>query len=293
MFWRNYSRWKVLCGSGILAVTTYLACSPLLLGQWLLFQAKRVDCYRGIPSVVLGAPSRPVEFNSPAGNKICGYLFSKPGAHWTILIHHGQGGNLETHLGLARTALLAGCSAFIYDYEGFGASEGVASTGAMMQDGEAAFKFLTEKLEVPAKNIFQMGVSLGTGAACYVAGRHHCGGVILVSPYTSLRRVALDAAPWIRLYPSFFFPFPDPGCTEFVRTNSDTPVLFIHGAKDFLISPSNSTELASKSPAPHRLKLYSDVHHGDFSTTDLADDIRLFIVSLDLPATATARPGSI
>ena len=99
-------------------VGAYIALSPLFLANIFLYLPQRVASYQHVPDEVFGATRQEVTFATPSKNILHGFYFEKPAARYTVLLHHGQGGNLETHFGLARTMLMAGFSVMIYDYEG-------------------------------------------------------------------------------------------------------------------------------------------------------------------------------
>jgi alpha-beta hydrolase superfamily lysophospholipase len=284
---------KIIAGvsATVLLFGAYLGLSPLVLSNFLLYLPTRVEDYGAIPLQTFGAKGEPVTFSAPAGNTLHGFFFDKPGARYTVLLHHGQGGNLVTHFGLAKTMLLAGFSVLTYDYEGFGMSPGTASNKGMLQDGDAAYKFLVEQKKIPASTIIQCGVSLGTGVASHVAETHPCAAVILISPYMSINLVAVERIPLFTLYPSVLFPQPDMGSHSFIKSNQTIPVLIVHGANDPIISAHHAQDLNALSRSPHWLILEPKAHHGDFSTTFLADQIKLFAQRV-LPDRASANGSS-
>ena len=49
---------------------------------------------------------------------------------------------------------------------------------------------MTTKRKISQKNIIVMGRSMGTGPACYLASKYSPSGLALISPYTSIRKVA-------------------------------------------------------------------------------------------------------
>jgi len=54
------------------------------------------------------------------------------------------------------------------------------------------FDFLRNKVGFKAKNIFIFGRSIGTGPATYLAGKRNPGLLILLSPFTSIKKVAKE-----------------------------------------------------------------------------------------------------
>lgn len=251
-----------------------------MLANFLLYLPTRVDSYQGIPKVVFGATGREVTFAAPSGNMVHGYYFQKSGAQRTVLLHHGQGGNLATHFGMAKTMLQAGFSVLIYDYEGFGVSAGSPSNENMLHDGEAAWEFLTKTKGIAPSSIIQCGVSLGTGVASHLAQQHPCAAVVLISPYTSINEVSVDRIALFRCYPKFLFPQPDMGSRAFVSSNTTVPLLLIHGERDAIINVHHARELDKLAHANHKLIVVPNAHHGDFSTAFLAKQTQQFIAGL-------------
>lgn len=270
----------------LLLLGGYFALSPMVLAKFLLYLPKKVTSYNAIPVKVFGATGEPVIFTATSGNQLHGFYFRKPGSAFTVLLHHGQGGNLATHFGLAKTMLLAGFSVLIYDYQGFGMSGGNASNKAMLDDGSAAYKFLVNNKQIEPSKIIQCGVSLGSAVASHVAQQSPSAAVILISPYNSINQVAIERVPFYRFYPTFLFPQPDMGSLAFIRNNKTVPVLLIHGANDPIIDAHHAKELDSLAQSPHWLVLEPKAHHGDFSTVFLADEIKAF-VQRSLPSVHT------
>ena len=223
-------------------LTSYGALSPWLF-YWLLeFSPTKTTSYAEV--MVSGMKPENVFFNVAAsGLKLHGWYFEKPGAKKVVLIHHGQGANIQLYtIPTVETFINAGCSVFIYDYEGFGMSEGFPSHEALRRDSEAAFAYLVQTRNFKPKQIVHCGLSIGTGVACGLAAERECAGIILLSPYTSLSKIAKRHLPHLRMYPDFMFPQPDFGADMLVA-NPSVPVLAIHGELDPLLPVSGAEEL--------------------------------------------------
>ncbi len=265
----------------ICLVIIYFVLSPLFLSSFVIFLPKKIENYDNIALQTLGASAVPVTFKSPSKSLLYGVYFKKPNSPFTVLLHHGQGGNLSTHIGLAKTMLLANLSVLIYDYEGFGKSEGSPSIEKVRSDGLTAYDFLVNVEHISPNKIIQCGFSLGTGVASYVAMLRPCAAVILISPYTSLTSLGAEVYPFFRFYPKWLFPSLDMGSLEFMESNKNIPVLLIHGANDALIDKHHSVDLSAITRCPHWLIINKKVHHGDYSTLFLAEQIRKFVQYLN------------
>ncbi|MCC8189259.1 MAG: alpha/beta hydrolase [Planctomycetes bacterium] len=158
----------------------------------------------------------------------------------TLLVFHGNAGNLGT-----ATFRLAGYSdqgfdSFMVDYRGFGESDGAPTEAGLLLDAEAAWRYLTVERGVPPENIIIFGYSLGGAVAAALAASHpEAAGLILESTFTCLADVARD-----------FFPFLP--CRLIVGKAWNTrdrlrrvrlPLLVIHGRQDQLVAYKYGCEL--------------------------------------------------
>ncbi len=107
----------------------------------------------------------------------------------TILFCHGNGGNISHRLDSLAIFRRLGLSTFIFDYRGFGESEGKPSERGVYSDVEGAWNWLTKEKGVPPEQIVLFGRSLGGAVAAYAAGKFSPGGLILESTFTSLASI--------------------------------------------------------------------------------------------------------
>jgi pimeloyl-ACP methyl ester carboxylesterase len=143
-----------------------------------------------------------IQFRARNGNRLYGLYFQRQN-HFTTLIHHSQRGNLLTNAWLANALLDAHSSVFIYDYQGYGKSEGVASVDNMLSDAEAAYDWVISELGVPPSRLVVCGDQLGCAAAMHVVERNPVAKVLGINPVPDFERLAKSEAPWFSLYPFF------------------------------------------------------------------------------------------
>ncbi|CAF1395511.1 unnamed protein product [Rotaria sordida] len=89
---------------------------------------------------------------------------------------------------------------------------------------ERAYSFARDTLQWPSDRILVYGHSMGSGPACHVAATKAVGGLILKSPYKSLRNVIQEKI-WIF---SKLFSCPNWNNQEAMK-HIQCPTLFIHG----------------------------------------------------------------
>ena len=106
------------------------------------------------------------------------------------------GGNAEEVSWLASTAgRYAGWSLLMFNYRGYGRSEGKPGEAALFADALQIYDYAAGRAR--GGRVALMGRSLGSGVAVYLASQRPAAGVILVSPYDSVESVAKGVYPFL------------------------------------------------------------------------------------------------
>lgn len=208
-----------------------------------------------------GIKKQDVFFVSGDGTRLHGWYFARPGARKTVLLSHGNGGNLSNRQALC-SLLLSEASVFIYDYRGYGLSKGTPSVDGCLEDAVAAFDYLRSTLKLPAGRIVLYGESLGTGFTCQLAARRPCASIILQSGFQSLPQIAREKIPLIWIYPNFLFPVNKLDNLSYVK-DKHPPLLVIHGMQDSLIPPHNAEDLFAAASAKKSIIRLPKAGHRD------------------------------
>lgn len=227
-----------------------------------------------------GRQAQEVTFTNSSGNRVHALYFPSPKATRVILFHHGQYGNIKIHLPSCDYLLQPENSLLIYDYAGFGKSEGSPSLKGMVDDSRAAYDYLVKQLKIDPKQVIQCGGSLGTGPAALIAAEQPCAALILLSPYTSIKTEAREIFPFLRLYPDFLITDYDFDSIANV-SRLKVPVLIVHGTSDICISVHHSDDLFAAAHAPKSfLRVPGGGHQGAY-TKDINEKILSFIRELN------------
>ena len=235
--------------------------------------------------VVNDVRARDVIFPTANGRKLHGWLFSRNDASKSILINHGNTGNIADLHELVSLLLQSGASVFVYDYQGYGKSEGSPSVRGICDDGLAAYDWLVSSEKVAPDDLVLYGESLGASVSCYVSERRNVSGLILQSSFSTLRRIAGESFPLLRIYPPWLFPRPYFDNLSVLR-KAHPPLLVLHGLKDTEVSPAHADALFSQACEPKALVHLPNTQHSEVDAADartFVEAVRSFLCNLRAP----------
>jgi len=112
-------------------------------------------------------------FTTADGVRLNGWFIPHRDARVTLVWFHGSAGNIShrvENIKLLHEKIKI--NIFIFDYRGYGRSEGNISEAGTYQDGMAALEFVGKQLGVKTENLIMFGRSLGAAVAVEMAGRH-------------------------------------------------------------------------------------------------------------------------
>ncbi len=132
-----------------------------------------------------------VKLAAEDGTKLHGWYCPSDKPRAVVLIAHGNAGHVAGRASWLRyLQKSARVSVFMFDYRGYGRSEGTPTVEGVLMDARAARKQLGELASVKEKDIVLMGESLGGAVMVQLAAESAPRGLILQSTFSSLRDVA-------------------------------------------------------------------------------------------------------
>ena len=129
-------------------------------------------------------------FTSPDGIKLHGWFFAKNNAIATLIWCHGNAGNISDRLYDLVLLCKLPINVFIFDYRGYGRSEGSPDEKGIYLDAEAAYDYMTSRNDVNKNKIIIFGRSLGGAVAVDLATKRSGIGLILEATFTSAKDMA-------------------------------------------------------------------------------------------------------
>jgi fermentation-respiration switch protein FrsA (DUF1100 family) len=211
--------------------------------------------------------------------QLSAWFLPAEGAEFTVLLLHGNAGNISHRLEKAHVLLDLGVSVLLLDYRGYGESEGKPNESGTYQDARAAYQYLTETRGILPEQVIVFGESLGTGVAVELATVEKVGGLILEAGFTSLADVGQRI---------FWFL---PGVRWLVKNRYDSrrkigrlaaPLLLLHSREDEVFSFRHAERLYAAAPEPKRLVPLRGRHADGFFTSEAEcrDALREFLMDL-------------
>jgi len=183
----------------------------------------------------LGRPFEDVLFKASDGVELNGWFFpadtNSPRAHLAVLVCHGNAGNIGHRLDTCIALLATGVTVFVFDYRGYGRSQGRPSEEGTYRDAQAAYQWLRQK-RFSGVNIIAFGESLGGGIAAELAAREPVGGLVLQSTFTSIPDMGADLFPWLPVRWLATIQYD----THSKLPRLHVPVLVMHSSADELVS---------------------------------------------------------
>jgi fermentation-respiration switch protein FrsA (DUF1100 family) len=232
------------------------------------FQPHRV---RIITPEQLGLAHEEVRFRSADGVELHGWFLPAQGAaEGTVLFLHGNAENISTHILSVSWMPARGFNVFLFDYRGYGASQGTATLSGVLQDTDAATRTLLARADIDKSRIVVFGQSLGGSLAAYYvahsAFRDDIRVLVIDSAFSSYAGIVREklAANW------FTWPFqwlssltvderfsPLPA----MKLISPIPLLVIQGDRDTIVPPHHARRLYDAALEPKQLWIVEGAGH--------------------------------
>ncbi|HWR82555.1 MAG TPA: alpha/beta hydrolase [Candidatus Deferrimicrobium sp.] len=199
----------------------------------------------------LNLPFEDVFIHVTPRDRIHGWYFRAPtramhGRTPVVLFCHGNAGNISHRLETVDLVLRLGGDIFVFDYRGYGRSDGSASEDRVYADAEACYHWLVGQKGIIPEDIILFGRSLGGAVAVEVARRVCCGGLIVESTFTSVADMARKIFPYFPVRYLLKYEF-----DSLRKIGSVTcPILVTHSPEDELVPSEMGERLFAAANAP-------------------------------------------
>jgi len=210
----------------------------------------------------LSLPFEEVFFKTSDGLKINAWFIPADEAKITFLFAHGNAGNISHRLEKIALFHRLGVNVFIFDYRGYGKSEGEPDEQGLYLDAKAAYDYLILEKGVNPRDIFLYGESLGGAVVIDLANKQEVGGVITEGTFTCVREMVKVIYPFL---PSILFKSKFDSLSKI--KNIKAPKLIIHSSEDEMIPFEFAERLFQVAPPPKYLLRLEGGHNSAFLTS--------------------------
>jgi hypothetical protein len=244
---------------------------PLIERRLVFFPSREWD----LDPVEFGLEARELTFQAADGTRLSGLWLEAPQALGVVVYAHGNAGNLSHRIPMAEVwRRKLQLSVLLFDYRGYGRSQGVPDEKGILQDALAAYD---QALRLGGEIPLVAGRSLGTVPAIQVAAQREVRGLLLDSPMASAARMAPRVLPL-------------PGIRHLISVQLDNvgnigrvgcPVLILHGELDRIIPIEQGKEVYNAAAEATFVVLDGVGHNEPRTTPEILNHFRNFVAGLD------------
>lgn len=240
-----------------------------------------------------------VDFASTDGTKLHGWFLHArpvgPEPPPTVVFLHGNAGNVANHLGGAAWLPGQGFQVFLFDYRGFGLSDGEPDVESVHHDAVAAIRTTAARDDVDRDRLVVIGQSIGgaiaLGAVASLDGDVPVRALVVDSAPSDFRGIAREKLAsfwltWLFQYPLAWTVPAEPRPLDAAAALSGRPLLFVHGDRDSIVPARHSFELAAANPGAELLLVPGADHVQAFEKPWVRKHVVAFLRA-SLPAART------
>jgi fermentation-respiration switch protein FrsA (DUF1100 family) len=243
--WRvGYAVWRVVR----IVLVAYLAFMliAMFIEEMMMFPASRYPDGDWEPP---GLEFEDAEFTAADGTRLHGWYVPCDKRRATVLLCHGNAGNVTDRadwVRLLQTDLRV--SVLVFDYRGYGKSEGKPNEDGVIADGRAARAWLAEREGIEETEIVLLGRSLGGAVAIALAAEKPPRGLVLESTFSSMTDVAASLFPFLPIRLMLRNRFDSLARIQ----HYDGPLLASHSERDEVIPFRFGKKLFDAAPSEHK-----------------------------------------
>ncbi len=228
-----------------------------------LFNSTQLSSYQ-LSNAVIPDSSRELVTMTSQGKKIYGVFIRSNGTHdsITVLYCHGNRDNLQYYWDRVELIYKMGFNVFIFDYQGFGMSEGTTSESGLYSDGRAALAYIRSRPDVIVPNVVFYGFSLGNVVSIDLAANVFTPKAIVAeAPFASSSTLVQSGT--LLDIPSSYVMKGEYNNAEKIKS-VHAPLLIIHGESDkFIDIDKNSAVIFSNANLPKQFVRVPGADHSE------------------------------
>ena len=261
----------------MLRIIIYIILFPAFLFGWVRYIESKSIFYPDKEILVtpkqIGLNFEDVFFRTKDGILLNGWFIRCNNAKATIIFCHGNAGNISHRLEKIALFHKAGLNTLIFDYRGYGKSQGSPSENGVYLDAQAAYDYLLDREDIDKEKIVSFGSSLGGAIAVDLAVKRKCAALVADSTFTNTKDMGKTVYPFI---PTFLY------STKFNSIDKvatiKIPKLFIHSINDEIVPFKLGNKLFKSACEPKEFLQILGAHNVGFSESGnlILEKLKLF-----------------
>jgi len=201
-----------------------------------------------------------VNLTTADGEQLHGWYLPGDPAQPVLLFFHGNAGNISHRLDNLHRLHALGLNLLIFDYRGYGHSTGTPSETGLAHDADAALSWLHSR-GWSQQSIVYFGRSLGAAVAVDLARRSPPAGLILETPFTSLRAMGRQHYPLLSGLLGWVIRDEYDNLGKIAAINS--PLLILHGDRDQIVPEAMARQLFAAARSTKTFYLIAGADHNN------------------------------
>lgn len=194
----------------------------------------------------------------------------------TVLYVHSNDGDMDDGGRLEKIKFFhdLGINVLIFDYRGFGRSQGHPTEQGVYLDAQAAYDYLKTRSDIDQNRIIVYGTSLGGAVAIDLATKRKFAALIVDSCFTNAKDIAEE---WYPFLPSWMMSIKFDNVSKVGNLN--IPKLFMHSSQDEMVPRQIGERLFAAAANPKEFLLTSGGHNdGQFMrVVTMRDQFKKFL----------------
>jgi uncharacterized protein len=201
-----------------------------------------------------------VGFAAADGTRLHGWYLPVESDQPLVLFCHGNAGNISHRLDNLRQLHRLGLSVFIFDYRGYGSSDGKANEAGTYSDARGALAWLTNR-GWSHQQILYFGRSLGAAVAVQLALEYPPVGLILETPFTSISAMGRHHNPILYSALGWLLDARYDNLAKIGQIR--VPLLMFQGDRDRIVPPAMAHQLFDAANEPKTWRLIPGADHNN------------------------------
>ncbi|MGD9015137.1 MAG: alpha/beta hydrolase [Candidatus Omnitrophota bacterium] len=203
-------------------------------------------------------------FTSEDKLRLNGWFVPSGQSRGTLLFCHGNAGNISHRVEIIRIFNQLNLNVFIFDYRGYGRSQGVPTEQGLYKDAQAAFRYLLNRGDVDQKAIIIYGKSIGANVAIKLASMVKAAALISESGFTSAYDMGRKLFPYLPIKWIITVKFDAQSAIRDITI----PKLIIHSEDDEIIPFAMGKKLFEAAASPKEFYQMQGTHNEAIFTAE-------------------------